>query len=45
LLRQLGITGFSMFCYDPEHQRDAVLRELSKSVFAFPARPWGEARR
>jgi uncharacterized lipoprotein YddW (UPF0748 family) len=42
LLRQLGITGFSLFCYDPEHQRDAVLRELSRSVFAFPARPWGE---
>jgi uncharacterized lipoprotein YddW (UPF0748 family) len=44
LLKQLGITGFSMFCYDPEHQRDAVLRELSRSVFAFPARPWGETR-
>jgi uncharacterized lipoprotein YddW (UPF0748 family) len=45
VLRRLGVTGFSMFCYDPERPRSAVLRELSRSVFAFPARPWGETRR
>ncbi|MCX5800778.1 MAG: family 10 glycosylhydrolase [Candidatus Eisenbacteria bacterium] len=40
VLRQMGIKGFSMFCYDPERSRSSVLRELSRTVFADAAVPW-----
>jgi uncharacterized lipoprotein YddW (UPF0748 family) len=45
VLRKMGIDGFSMFCYDPEHPRGYVLRELSRTVFANPARPWADEDR
>jgi uncharacterized lipoprotein YddW (UPF0748 family) len=42
-LRKMGVSGFSMFCYDPERPRSAVLRELSRTVFEEPAMPRPEA--
>gem|GEM_PF-113773 len=40
VLRNMGIKGFSMFCYDPERPRSTVFRELSRTVFMTPSRPW-----
>jgi uncharacterized lipoprotein YddW (UPF0748 family) len=35
-LRKIGVRGFSMFCYDPEHSRRHIFRALSRSVFSSP---------
>lgn len=32
-LRELGVGGFSFFCYDPDRQRSYTLRALGESVF------------
>jgi uncharacterized lipoprotein YddW (UPF0748 family) len=40
VLRNMGIRGFSLFCYDPERPRGFVLEELSRTVFADRTAPW-----
>ncbi|KPJ60938.1 MAG: hypothetical protein AMJ46_04410 [Latescibacteria bacterium DG_63] len=39
-LRKIGVRGFSMFCYDPEHSREHIFRALSRTVFSSPVSPW-----
>ena len=42
VLRKMGIQGFSMFCYDPDHSRRHVFTGLSQTVFSAPATAWSD---
>jgi len=40
VLRNMGVKGFSMFCYDPDSPRGFVFSELSNTVFAGGRSSW-----